>query len=576
MQLPFFGPAYLSESPKLSADDLINMYPEVAEGGSGAAVGRLRGTPGYKLFTNIGTGAMRGLWSGEGRLFAAAGSDLYEITSVSGAVTPVFIGNIDNGVSDDVNTPVLFFPNGRQLMVVSNGHVYVWDGVTFGEPTYTTGLYTDLVIDAVDATKITSAMSAFGQADFGMRLVVTGGTGFTPGTYTILSVDAAGVATLSGPAGAVGATGGEATEKSGTVTARTATVLDTYGIIAPAPHGNPGDADFETGNNIYISTPNDFTAWDAADSKAKMGYPDHILALMADHQELYVLGDLESSEVWRDTGNADFPFERDMSAFLHYGLAAQFSVARLGFSGLAWLAWSAGMGDVQAIYVQGFSPQRISTHAIEAVWRQYQTVTDAEAYSYVEDGHNFYVLTFPTADATWVYDLTASQQLGKACWHRRGEWDGTTLHRDRFSCHAYGYVNGLTGITWANQPVHFCGDYQNGNIYVRYLDTGDADGDPVYRQRTFAHMQNEAKRIFWSRFELLAETTDPLTATLDMSRDYGHTFVNPRDRTATAANQRLLWWRLGASRDAVFRVTINGTSKVALINTFADGAPGDS
>jgi hypothetical protein len=40
-------------------------------------------------------------------------------------------------------------------------------------------------------------------------------------------------------------------------------------------------------------------------------------------------------------------------------------------------------------------------------------VSDAIGYTYTEEGHEFYVLILPTADATWVYDLTTGY------WHQR-------------------------------------------------------------------------------------------------------------------------------------------------------------
>ncbi|MCG3177003.1 MAG: hypothetical protein MOGMAGMI_01967 [Candidatus Omnitrophica bacterium] len=68
--------------------------------------------------------------------------------------------------------------------------------------------YTDLVIDAVDNTKITSAAErAFIADDVGNIINITGGTGFTTGRFEITAV-AAGVATVDRAIGTTGSTGG--------------------------------------------------------------------------------------------------------------------------------------------------------------------------------------------------------------------------------------------------------------------------------------------------------------------------------------------------------------------------------
>ncbi len=70
--------------------------------------------------------------------------------------------------------------------------------------------YTDLVIDATTNTKITSAAHPFSAASAGQQITITGGTGFTPGVYTVVSVSGS-VATLNSSAGTLSSTGGTAT-----------------------------------------------------------------------------------------------------------------------------------------------------------------------------------------------------------------------------------------------------------------------------------------------------------------------------------------------------------------------------
>ena len=53
----------------------------------------------------------------------------------------------------------------------------------------------------------------------------------------------------------------------------------------------------------------------------------------------------------------------------------------------------------------------------------YPMLSDAFGYCYSDGGHTFYVLTFPSGNATWVYDATT------AMWHERSTWTGESLER---------------------------------------------------------------------------------------------------------------------------------------------------
>lgn len=85
----------------------------------------------------------------------------------------------------------------------TNGGAFVAGISSIGTPT-------DLVVDASNNTKVSSAGYGFSSADVGRWIKVTGGTGWTTGSYNVLSVTT-GVATLSASPAAVSTTGGQAT-----------------------------------------------------------------------------------------------------------------------------------------------------------------------------------------------------------------------------------------------------------------------------------------------------------------------------------------------------------------------------
>jgi hypothetical protein len=113
---------------------------------------------------------------------------------------------------------------------------------------------------------------------------------------------------------------------------------------------------------------------------------------------------------------------------------------------------------------QGYNAQRVSTHAIEWQIQQYGVLNDAIGYSYQQDGHSFYVLVFPTAQATWVFDVATG------AWHERAYWDGVQYRRHRSNCQANFAGQVLVG-DWENGRVYAFDPevYQDGNDLQRWL-----------------------------------------------------------------------------------------------------------
>jgi hypothetical protein len=173
--------------------------------------------------------------------------------------------------------------------------------------------------------------------------------------------------------------------------------------------------------------------------------PDNVVSLIVDHKEIWIFGN-NSTEVWYDAGQPDYPLAPIQGAFLETGCAAPYSVAKMDNS-VFWLGSDArGFGMVYR--ARGYQPQRISTHAIEYAIQTYSTISDAIAYTYQQDGHFFYVLTFPTANVTWVYDAATNM------WHQRGYTDATTGQLMRHSPSAMATIG----------TTVYVGDYLNNRI----------------------------------------------------------------------------------------------------------------
>jgi hypothetical protein len=200
---------------------------------------------------------------------------------------------------------------------------------------------------------------------------------------------------------------------------------------------------------IWVSQLLDGTSVDPLDFASAEGSPDGVVGLIADHRELWVFG-TDSVEVWYNAGAADFPLQRIQGAFNEIGCVSAFTIAKMD-NGLFWLGTDArGQGIVYR--ANGYTGVRISTHAIEYAIAQYGNISDAIAYTYQQEGHAFYVLTFPSGNATWVYDVATQ------AWHERAGFDSGEFMRHRSNCQCNFGGNIIVG------------DFQNGNIYTLDLD----------------------------------------------------------------------------------------------------------
>jgi hypothetical protein len=210
---------------------------------------------------------------------------------------------------------------------------------------------------------------------------------------------------------------------------------------------------------LWVSQLLDGTSVDPLDFASAEGSPDGVVGIIADHRELWVFG-TDSVEVWYDSGAADFPLTRIQGAFNEIGCVSAFTIAKMD-NGLFWLGTDArGQGIVYR--ANGYTGQRISTHAIEYAIAQYGNISDAIAYTYQQEGHAFYVLTFPTGNATWVYDVATQ------AWHERAGFDNGEFMRHRSNCQCNFGGNIIVG------------DFENGNIYTFDLDVY-ADGNSIQK-----------------------------------------------------------------------------------------------
>jgi len=276
---------------------------------------------------------------------------------------------------------------------------------------------------------------------------------------------------------------------------------------------------------LWITSLLDGTSIDPLDFASAEGSPDGLVSVLVDHRESWLFG-TNSVEVWYNSGGADFPLSPVQGAFNEVGCIAAFSVAKLD-NGIFWLGADArGRGIVYR--ANGYTAARVSTHAVEWQIQQYGNLADAIAYTYQQDGHAFYVLIFPSANTTWVFDVATN------LWHERAAFINGSFTRHRSNCQ----------MSFNNEIV--VGDHELGNIYAFDLNVFSDAGQPQKWLRSWRALPtgtNDLNRSAHHSLQLDAETgaidnsvTTPITI-LDLS--------NPNDDLLTESDDFLVWEESG-------------------------------
>lgn len=287
------------------------------------------------------------------------------------------------------------------------------------------------------------------------------------------------------------------------------------------------------------------------------GAPDGIMNIVVNHQEIWLFG-TATIEVWANNGDPLFPYGRVSGVYIEQGTIAPYSIAKMDDS-IFWLSANAN-GEGLVFKTVGYQLKQVSTGSLEQAIAKYDYIDDAIAYCYQQEGHHFYMLSFPAQNVTWAYDNTTD------AWHQRA-WCNPNgqLDRHRGVCHAFFDRKNLIG------------DWQFGKIYSFDTTVVEDDGVPLVRLRSSPHVAAEMTRIPHNSVQFDMETgvgtatgqgSDPV-AMLRWSDDGGHTWSNQRTVPIGKAGQykaRARFTRLGQSRDRVYELSISDPVKVTLIS----------
>ncbi len=317
-----------------------------------------------------------------------------------------------------------------------------------------------------------------------------------------------------------------------------------------------------SGNSWQVSNPEDATTWSGLAVSQVAVFSSQLQALIATNRLLWVFG-AQRAVAYYNSGAPLFPFDVVNGGFMEVGILAQYSVARVAAKAGTTVMWLGGdeRGANVVFAAVGFVPTRVSDHALE-FWMSQQAITsDAVGFATQEQGHNFYWLWFPSANATWRLDV----DLGM--WHRLSSRVNNVQGAHLGRCHMFAFGQ------------HLIGDRSSGTIYSMsqaQLSENTAPGVyvPILRTRIGPTISEETNWQFINEFlvdfrvgigpqpPLLDANNRPRDpyAMFSYSGDYGQSWEPEKMIPCGQAGNRILFAtdrRVGRYRNWTPKVTVS-------------------
>ncbi len=293
--------------------------------------------------------------------------------------------------------------------------------------------------------------------------------------------------------------------------------------------------------------------------------PDNLVRDFVFEQTIWRMG-VRSGEAWYNSGVGNPPIARIEGQIFDVGLGAINSIAKTDES-FYWL------GDDNTIYrAVGGSRQRISTDAISNAIQKFSRVDDAIGYTFTIQGQNFYWITFPSGNKTFI----VNENLGENGWFElsSGVGVGETSARYQGSSIISAYGKNIVA------------DEINGNVYTLDLDTYKNNDEILHRARVSTSINGDlvgakGKRIQMSRLELIMETGvgvidgqgDNPRIMIEASYDGGRTFSAGTWARVGRLGEFVLqveWFSLRTFYDLIIRVSTSDPVNYSIYSASID------
>lgn len=303
-----------------------------------------------------------------------------------------------------------------------------------------------------------------------------------------------------------------------------------------------------------ISEINDASSVDALSFASAEFAPDNLVGQLADHEDMWYFGEL-TTEIWVLNGGVDFSLSRRQGAAIEVGLAAVHSAKKID-STILWIGKDRnGSGIVYRAQV--YQPLRISTQAVEQALQASTDLSSARAFCYQENGHSFYCINAPGVKSTWCYELSTGQ------WAERADLDSFGQFKaHRGTNHMYAFGSHLLGS-------------DSGVIYRLDKSLYQNAGDPLVRERVSPHGAAPHRNyVFFDHLYMDCSTGEAaqgidsfveLSYSNNSGRSWGAAVLRSIGKVGEAF-ARVVWSRLGMSRDRIWKVRYSGNAPFSIID----------
>lgn len=312
-------------------------------------------------------------------------------------------------------------------------------------------------------------------------------------------------------------------------------------------------------NEFFLSGLYDGLSYSGTDFASAEAQPGFLIGTAQNLQMLFLFCQ-NHIEMWYDAGAADFPFQRYAGGVIPHGTNSPLSVIaqdeQLLFLG----------ADLVFYRLIGNNAVRVSNHAIEHAWAQYGNVDDAFCFTFTLEGHKIIYITFPSANATWGYDLSTQM------WHERESWDenDVSLGRWRANCAIRIYDKNLIG------------DFLTGDIWVLDWSVFKEGTNTLPMKIISSTSQHDRRRLFCDLLEIDMQAGVGLNdgqgsnpqAMLRWSKDGGQKWSDLQPWRSIGkigeTTTRLRWNGLGVAYQWTFELTISDPVQRVLIGAYAE------
>jgi hypothetical protein len=323
------------------------------------------------------------------------------------------------------------------------------------------------------------------------------------------------------------------------------------GAVTFDPNG-----DLATGGDVIfadLSDPLSINSLNVIIAEAKS---DRTKAAYAYKQQLLVFG-TDSIQPMYASGSGNPPYDFILNATQEIGCTAPYSIS----SNNSFLYF---LGSDRAIYqMAGLSLRQIGNPAIGQVIEGYSDVSDAFGECFTLDNQNFYMISFPTGNETWLFNEAV------------GIWTNLAFGTDGDQ-HLIASYNRI-------YSKHLVTDRRNGNVYELDFDTHTDNGEVIQRQRDTisingATFGKPGADIFMNFLRLEIESgTSLVTAEsqiiMQYSDDNGRSWSSERWLAIGDQGEyrhELVWYGMGTFKNRMFRFTMSDAIKWVLIKLSAD------